>query len=122
MAAPAADSEEPQRDEADLRRRDGGARARSELGPYTELDGLTIERDPRFPVRVTVQFYQATSNGVLAAADVAQPARADQEGLREPRTTSARWSCRPPRIASAPRTGTASGRAPRVSPSRISPG
>jgi hypothetical protein len=41
-----------------------------ELGPYTELDGLTIERDARFPVRVTVQFYQATSNGVLAAADV----------------------------------------------------
>jgi hypothetical protein len=41
-----------------------------ELGPYTELDGLTIERDPRFPVRVTVQFYQATSNGVLASADV----------------------------------------------------
>jgi hypothetical protein len=41
-----------------------------DLGPYTELDGLTIERDPRFPVRVTVQFYQATSNGVLAAADV----------------------------------------------------
>lgn len=41
-----------------------------ELGPYTELDGLTIERDPRFPVRVTVQFYQATANGVLAAADV----------------------------------------------------
>ena len=41
-----------------------------ELGPYTELDGLTIERDPRFPVRVTVQFYQATSNGVLSAAIV----------------------------------------------------
>jgi hypothetical protein len=41
-----------------------------ELGPYTELDGLNVERDPRFPVRVTVQFYQATSNGVLAAADV----------------------------------------------------
>jgi hypothetical protein len=40
------------------------------LGRFTELDGLTIERDPRFPVRVTVQFYQATSNGVLAAADV----------------------------------------------------
>ncbi len=34
-------------------------------GPYTELDGLTIQRDPRFPVRVTVQFYQATSNGVI---------------------------------------------------------
>ncbi|MBK9071903.1 MAG: hypothetical protein IPL79_13010 [Myxococcales bacterium] len=34
-------------------------------GPFVELDGLTIERDTRFPVRVTVQFYQATSNGVL---------------------------------------------------------
>ncbi len=41
-------------------------------GPYTELDGLKIERDPRFPVRVTVQFYQATSNGVVSVADVAR--------------------------------------------------
>lgn len=41
------------------------------LGPYTELDGLTIERDPRFPVRVTVQFYQATSNGVVSDENVA---------------------------------------------------
>ena len=41
-----------------------------ELGPYTELAGLTIERDPRFPVRVTVQFYQATSNGVVNGDDV----------------------------------------------------
>jgi hypothetical protein len=39
-------------------------------GPFTELDGLTIERDPRFPVRVTVQFYQATSNGVVSREDV----------------------------------------------------
>ena len=39
-------------------------------GPYTELDGLTIERDDRFPVRVTVQFYQATSNGVISQQDV----------------------------------------------------
>ena len=39
-------------------------------GPYTELDGLDIERDPRFPVRVTVQFYQATSNGVVSQADI----------------------------------------------------
>jgi hypothetical protein len=39
-------------------------------GPYTELDGLTIERDPRFPVRVTVQFYQATSNGVVSQDDI----------------------------------------------------
>lgn len=41
-----------------------------ELGPYTELDGLTITRDARFPVRVTVQFYQATSNGVVNADNV----------------------------------------------------
>lgn len=39
-------------------------------GPYTELDGLTIERDTRFPVRVTLQFYQATSNGVISKANV----------------------------------------------------
>ncbi len=39
-------------------------------GPYTELADLTIERDTRFPVRVTVQFYQATSNGAVSAADM----------------------------------------------------
>jgi len=44
-------------------------------GPYTELDGLTIERDNRFPVRVTVQFYQATSNGVINEKNVAGFAR-----------------------------------------------
>ncbi len=40
-------------------------------GPFTEIDGLEIERDPAFPVRVTVQFYKATSNGVVSAADMA---------------------------------------------------
>ncbi len=39
-------------------------------GPYTELDGLTIARDPRFPVRVTLQFYQATSNGVVGKVNM----------------------------------------------------
>jgi len=39
-------------------------------GPYTELDDLTIERDDRFPVRVTVQFYQATSNGAVTTEDI----------------------------------------------------
>lgn len=39
-------------------------------GPFTEIDNLAIERDPRFPVRVTVQFYKATSNGVVNAADM----------------------------------------------------
>lgn len=40
-------------------------------GPYTEVDGLAIERDPRFPVRVTVQFYKATADGQVTDADVA---------------------------------------------------
>jgi hypothetical protein len=44
-------------------------------GPYTELDDLTIERDGRFPVRVTVQFYQATSNGVVSSADIGRMAK-----------------------------------------------
>ncbi len=39
-------------------------------GPFTELDGLKIQRDARFPVRVTLQFYQATSNGVVARDNV----------------------------------------------------
>ena len=36
-------------------------------GPFTEIDNLKIERDPNFPIRVTVQFYKATSNGVVSA-------------------------------------------------------
>ena len=40
-------------------------------GPFVEIDGLPIERDERFPIRVTVQFYKATSNGVLDDADAA---------------------------------------------------
>ena len=40
-------------------------------GPFSEINDLAIERDPRFPVRVTVQFYKATSNGVVTAADIA---------------------------------------------------
>lgn len=37
-----------------------------ELGKFAEIGGLKIERDDRFPVRVTVQFYKATSNGVVS--------------------------------------------------------
>lgn len=40
-------------------------------GPFTELDGLAIERDPAYPIRVTVQFYKATSNGVVSEKDLA---------------------------------------------------
>ena len=39
-------------------------------GPFVELDGLTIERDTQFPIRVTVQFYKCTSNGVVNEADI----------------------------------------------------
>ena len=39
-------------------------------GPFTEIDHLAIERDPKFPIRVTVQFYKATSNGVVAETDI----------------------------------------------------
>jgi len=59
----------------------GAGRARSDVdtavlghgpteGKYTELDGLTIQRDTRFPIRVTLQFYQATSNGVISRENV----------------------------------------------------
>ncbi len=41
-------------------------------GPFTEIDNLEIERDSRFPVRVTVQFYKATSNGVVSKQDLQQ--------------------------------------------------
>jgi len=57
------------------------ARARSDVeaavighgkveGPFTEIDNLEIRRDERFPVRVTVQFYKATSNGVVSPKDM----------------------------------------------------
>ena len=39
-------------------------------GPFTEIDGLKIARDDRFPIRVTVQFYKATSNGVVSPGDM----------------------------------------------------
>ena len=41
-------------------------------GPFTEIAGLDIERDPKFPVRVTVQFYKATSNGLVSEQDMAE--------------------------------------------------
>ncbi len=53
-------------------------------GPFTEIDNLAIERDPRFPIRATVQFYKATSNGVVSAQDMeeihAQISKVYEEG------------------------------------------
>ncbi|MDI1443908.1 hypothetical protein [Polyangium sp. 6x1] len=40
------------------------------LGPYNEGRNLKLVRDPKFPIRVTVQFYKATSNGVVDEADL----------------------------------------------------
>jgi hypothetical protein len=40
-------------------------------GPFTEIDNLPIERDERYPIRVTVQFYKATSNGIVSPEDMA---------------------------------------------------
>ncbi len=41
-------------------------------GPFTEIAGLDIERDPAYPIRVTVQFYKATSNGIVTERDMKQ--------------------------------------------------
>jgi hypothetical protein len=60
----------------------GAGRARSDveqavlghgedLGDFSEGRRLKLERDPAFPVRVTVQFYKATSNGVVTPTDLA---------------------------------------------------
>ncbi len=45
------------------------------LGPYDDGRGLRLERDPKFPIRITVQFYKATSNGVVSDADLDKIAR-----------------------------------------------
>lgn len=40
------------------------------LGPFNEGHALRLERDPKFPIRITVQFYKATSNGVASDIDL----------------------------------------------------
>jgi hypothetical protein len=44
-------------------------------GPFTEIADLDIKRDESFPVRVTVQFYKATSNGVVSEKDMSEIAQ-----------------------------------------------
>lgn len=39
-------------------------------GEHLELGGHKLERDDRFPIRVTVQFYKATSNGIVDDEDL----------------------------------------------------
>lgn len=68
VAAPAMDAAKSQRSDVE-----NAVIGHGELeGPFTEIDNLKIERDTRFPVRVTVQFYKATSNGVVTEADMKQ--------------------------------------------------
>ncbi len=43
-----------------------------EMGRFAEVNGLRLQRDARFPIRVTVQFYKATSNGVVSDQDLAE--------------------------------------------------
>lgn len=40
------------------------------IGPFNEGHQLRFERDPKFPIRITVQFYKATSNGVVSDIDL----------------------------------------------------
>lgn len=40
------------------------------LGPFTEGHDLELVRDSQFPIRITVQFYKATSNGVVGNEDM----------------------------------------------------
>lgn len=63
----------------EMRRRGGGGRSDVEnavighgddLGPFREMGGLRLVRDDRFPIRATVQFYRATSNGIVNANDL----------------------------------------------------
>ncbi|MBA3686842.1 MAG: hypothetical protein H0W72_16600, partial [Planctomycetes bacterium] len=45
-------------------------------GPWLGLAGHTIQRDWRFPIRATVQFYQATDSATVSASDVSRIASA----------------------------------------------
>ena len=39
-------------------------------GEHPETGGYKLERDDRYPIRLTVQFYKATSNGVIDYKDL----------------------------------------------------
>ena len=39
-------------------------------GKFREMAGYKLVRDNRFPIRITVQFYKATSNGVVSDQDL----------------------------------------------------
>lgn len=39
-------------------------------GPFEEIGKRKIARDPRFPIRMTIQFYKCTDNGVISDASM----------------------------------------------------
>jgi len=61
-------------------------------GKYKEIGGLEIKRDERFPVRVTLQYYKATDNGLVNDAVMEgiynQLKQASEKICRECRITS----------------------------------
>lgn len=76
MQVPMASSGAPMKKSADRRR--GGSDVEQAVlghgedsGPFREMANLKLTRDERFPIRVTVQFYKATSNGVISKQDLA---------------------------------------------------
>src|SRR4051812_39472570 len=40
------------------------------LGAYQEGYGTALVRDERFPIRITIQFYKSTSDGIASEADL----------------------------------------------------
>ena len=67
-AAPPAEAEGAMRERSDVEQAVLGHG--KNRGPFTEGNNLLLERDPRFPIRITVQFYKATSNGVVDERDL----------------------------------------------------
>lgn len=79
LGAPSAAA--PAKPKASMSKGSGESEARSDVeqavlghgpnvGPYREGSGIRLERDPKFPIRITVQFYKATSNGVASDIDL----------------------------------------------------
>ena len=68
MALPAPMAKSVSRERSDVEQAVVGHGASE--GAYTEIDNLNIQRDPNFPIRVTVQFYKATSNGIASQQDI----------------------------------------------------
>eukprot|EP01124_Arcella_intermedia_P011670 TRINITY_DN18095_c0_g2_i1.p1 TRINITY_DN18095_c0_g2~~TRINITY_DN18095_c0_g2_i1.p1 ORF type:complete len:505 (+),score=64.53 TRINITY_DN18095_c0_g2_i1:542-2056(+) len=42
------------------------------IGEFKEINNIKIERDPAYPIRVVLQFYKATSNGVIEETQIQQ--------------------------------------------------